>query len=77
MGYIIDGVYYRGKAKPELIKGKTSVNKQWDHDRQREDHQADIVQMYDRDGTVNREFVELYPEVAKDKGLIKEDTWDN
>lgn len=71
-GFIKDGVYYKGE--PDLTIFKDGVNGQykgWNHDRQREDHRADLVQPYTSDGKPNREFIDLYPEEAKNYGFIK------
>jgi len=67
MGFIgADGKYYPGKPKmAEIVPQKTSVWKQSDHDRQRQDHKADLVRPYLPTGEANPEFIELYPDLAE------------
>lgn len=67
MGYVdADGVYHKGEAKmAELVPNKTSVWKQSDHDRQRQDHKRDLIRPYNPDGTPNEEFILAYPEESK------------
>lgn len=70
MSYILDGKFYKGEVPlHEVSKKVQSTFKSWDHDRQREDHARDILQPYNKDGSVNEEFVEQYPEESKDYGL--------
>lgn len=67
MGYIgKDGQYHAEDAQmQDMVPGQTTSWKQSDHDRQRRDHQAELVQPWNNDGTVNDEFVSLYPEESK------------
>lgn len=70
-GYIVGGIYYKKPPRvQELKEGTQSTYKHWDHDRQRENHRKDLVQPHNRDGTVNQEFVTLYPEESKAYGFI-------
>lgn len=74
MGYILDGVYHKGNAPISDMMGSTrSGFKEWDHDRQREDHRAELVQPYNRDGSPNEDFIDIYPEESKQYGFIKEE----
>ena len=67
MGYIAsDGKYHSGSPKmADIVPTATSVWKQSDHDRQRQDHKADLVRPYLPSGEPNPEFIELYPEESK------------
>lgn len=67
MGFIgADGKFYSGQPKmASMVPQKTSVWKQSDHDRQRQDHKADLVRPYLPSGEPNPEFIELYPEESK------------
>jgi hypothetical protein len=74
MGQVVNGKYYPGK--PDLSKSRPVTNKMsdsWKHDDQRYEHRRDILQPYNKDGSVNDEFVEAYPSQAREHGLIKED----
>jgi hypothetical protein len=67
MGFIgADGKYYSGTPKmAQIVPQPTSVWKQSDHDRQRQDHKGELLRPYLPDGTPNPEFIELYPEESK------------
>jgi len=67
MGVIgADGKYYSGQPKlVELLPTGNSVWKQSDHDRQRREHKAELVEPYLRSGEPNPEFIELYPDLAQ------------
>ena len=70
-GYIIDGKYY--KKEPNLNSMQSlqqSTWKEWDHDRQRSDHAADIVQPY-KHGKPNQEFIDLYPQASIEYGFVQ------
>lgn len=72
-GYILDGKYY--KKEPNLSELQThqqSTWKEWDHDRQRNEHAADIVQPF-RGNKPNQEFIDLYPDAAQDYGFLPKD----
>lgn len=64
MGFIgADGKYYTGQPKmANIVPQKTSVWKQSDHDRQRQDHKRDLIRPYLPSGNPNPEFIENYPE---------------
>jgi hypothetical protein len=72
-GYVLNGKYY--KKQPDLSKLQSlqqSTWKEWDHDKQRQEHAADIVQPF-KQGKPNQEFIDLNPEAAKDYGFTKEE----
>lgn len=67
MGFIgANGKYYDGKPNmASMVPDRTTVWKQSDHDRQRQDHKADLVRPYLPSGEPNPEFIELYPDLAE------------
>lgn len=73
MGAIIDGIYYREAPKEtsqrvsSTVAGIADTNNK---DRQREEFAADLIQSHNPDGSVNEDFIEYYPEEAKQRGLI-------
>lgn len=74
MGAIIDGVYYPRATVNSLLHAKQqSTWKQHDHDRQRRDHAMELIQPYNRDGTVNDKFIEAMPEEARRYGFLPND----
>lgn len=72
MGYILNGIYYHDNlnGRPEIAADNITY-KVYDHDRQRENHGLDLIQPY-KDGKPNPEFIEHYPDEAKNYGFIKE-----
>lgn len=70
-GFIKDGVYYRGTLRGVATQGDQPLHKGWSHDRQREEHRADIVQPY-KDNQPNPEFIQLYPDQAAKYGFLKD-----
>lgn len=70
-GYIDgNGVYHKKVPKPATMVSADQVTyKHWSHDRQREEHRGDLVQPYNRDGTPNQQFIELYPEESNEYGM--------
>lgn len=68
MGYIdANGVYHHENVTmAEVVPRKTSVWKEADHDRQRADHAAELVQPRLSNGQPNPEFIRLYPDEARD-----------
>lgn len=67
MGYIRNGKFHSGNPPmQDMVPQPTSVWKNSDHDRQRADHKHELVQPYNRDGTVNDEFVTAYPAESKE-----------
>lgn len=70
-GYIHNGVYYKEDPDiAELRDEKAITDKQYQHDKQRLMHKRDLLQPY-KDGKPNPEFIEQYPEEAKNYGFIK------
>ncbi len=74
-GYVLNGVYYKAEEAPlHLMQApQQSTWKEWDHDRQRQEHAADIVQPF-KQGKPNQEFIDLYPEAAIDYGFVSNGT---
>lgn len=61
------GVIINGRLIPGKAPGPKQ-NSQWkaaDQDRQRTEHAADLVQPYNPDGTINKEFSWVYPEESR------------
>ncbi len=71
-GVIIDGVYYKNSPGTDMREMPTSMQKTWDHDLQREEHQVDIIQPY-KDGKPNEDFIEMYPEQSELYGFIEKE----
>ena len=73
MSYIDEyGEYHKGEQRATL-EPNSSQYKAWSHDRQRAEHQADLLQPYDRNGRPNAEFMEQYVEESKVNGMRWED----
>lgn len=70
IGYVLNGVYHKTTVVPlaQMNAVQQSTWKAADHDKQRFDHAADIVQPY-KNGKPNQEFIDLYPEAAVDYGF--------
>lgn len=64
MGFIgPDGTYYPGKPKmASMVPDRSTVWKHSDHDRQRQEHKAELLRPYLPNGDPNPEFIEQYPE---------------
>lgn len=70
-GYILNGVYYSGAVDSrDFVDGHASTDKEYSHDRQREEHRRDLIQPYQRDGSPNPEFVAQYPEESQTYGFL-------
>ena len=77
-GYIDPTGVYHKNEKPDISKLKNdraSLDKQYQHDRQREYHRRDTLQPYTRDGKPNPQFVEQYPQESKAYGFTKWNTY--
>jgi hypothetical protein len=72
LGYIRDGHYYKGTRENADNGPTSSLVKAGDHDDQRFMHQADLVQPYKADGSINPEFVDLYYEESKTYGFVSD-----
>lgn len=68
-GYILNGIYYDDEDLQKPSAESDSITyKVYDHDRQRENHRRDLIQPW-VNGKLNPEFVEQYPEEAKQYGF--------
>lgn len=65
-GSIIDGVYYPKGKKPRPNK-RAITDQRYEHDMQRAEHKRDLIQPY-KYGKLSDEFLEQYPEEAKQYG---------
>lgn len=72
MGFIKGNKYYKGEA-PNLNQEQTSTFRQHDHERQRKDHAKDLLQPYTPDGTPNQDYINAWPEGAKEYGFLPND----
>lgn len=65
IGVIINGDYrdlcYECKPLPQVSSGAA----RWDRSIDLEDHEHEIQQPYNSDGTINARFAKLYPKQAK------------
>lgn len=77
VGYVLNGKYYKTDKVPldKLQSQQQSTWKGWDHDRQRNEHAADIVQPY-KGGKPNQEFIDLYPDASVGYGFVPPDNPD-
>lgn len=63
---IIDGVYYKALcASCKPLPKVSSGHARWQRDIDVIDHEADIQQPYNSDGSINAKFAKLYPKQAK------------
>ena len=71
-GYIDEyGNYHKEIPDVSKLRNTTaSTDKEYDHDRQRENHRRDLLQPY-KNGEPNPEFIQQYPEESKSYGFIK------
>lgn len=68
-GFILNGVYLTEVPDVEALRDPHAVtDKQYSHDRQRENHRRDLLQPY-TNGKPNPEFIEQYPKEAKEYGF--------
>lgn len=63
---IVQGIYYQYicnscKARPQVSSGAARWNRTIDA----EDHEAEIQQPYNADGSINAGFAKMYPKQAK------------
>ena len=65
-GVIIDGVYYPQGEKPVVSK-RAITDKRYQQDMQRAEHKRDLIQPW-KQGKLNSEFIEQYPDEAKGYG---------
>ena len=74
MGVIIDGVYYPDKTPPEQQEPSTTlagIHEQGKFERIYEKHAHELIQPNNPDGTPNKDFIDYYPEDARNHGFIK------
>jgi hypothetical protein len=71
VGYVLNGVYHKKEPSLSLMQAQQqSTWKEADHDRQRREFAADIVQPF-KHGKPNQEFIDLNPEAAVDYGFVE------
>lgn len=63
-GYILNGIYIKNDQAPGTNLSSSATYKQYDHDRQREEHRIDLIQPW-VNGKPNEEFRIHYPEEAE------------
>lgn len=74
MGYLLNGKYHKGSPPMDKLKGRqNSTFQQHDHARQRKDFSREIIQPYNPDGTPNQDYIQAWPDGAKDYGFIPKD----
>lgn len=73
------GVIRNGKFYPDEAAAKQQRNTTLDNiaetnrlDREYENHAHDLIQPNNPDGTPNQDFIDYYPEDAKNHGMIPE-----
>lgn len=72
LGYIKDGKYVSATDEDTRIPIQTD-NPQFkagDHERQRKDFAKEIIQPYNKDGSINEDFINAYPDESKERGFI-------
>jgi len=72
MGYIKDGKYVTvtGDDPTFQVQANNPQFKAGDHDRQRKDFAKEIIQPYNKDGSINEDFINAYPDESRDRGFI-------
>lgn len=76
MSYIdAAGKYHKDSPTMQsVVPQATSVWRNSDHDRQRADHQWELIQPYLRNGEINPAFLEAYPDECREMyGLLPTD----
>lgn len=74
MGIIRNGKYYKDEQSVPEERSTTLENARDSHDtaRQYEAHAHHLIQPNNPDGSVNQDFIDYYPEDAKNHGFIPE-----
>lgn len=74
MGVIIDGEYYPGGAPKKLSISTTvaGIHESSTLSQTYRNHAHELIQPNKPDGTPNPDFIEYYPEDAKNHGLVPE-----
>lgn len=64
---IVNGVYYRNICDGCLVDANqvSSGHARWQRSTDLEDHEHEIQQPHNKDGSINARFAKLYPEQAK------------
>lgn len=66
MGYIYQGRYFKGKPPlHHMQNNQQSTYKQHEHWRQRKEYSREILQPFNKDGSLNQQFLEAYPQEAE------------
>lgn len=75
MGVIINGVYYPGEEPRKEVTGSTVSNMHKNHKLRTmaENHAHNLIQPRNQDGTPNQDFIDHFPEDAKNYGFIKDE----
>ena len=66
------GRYVKGQ-RAAVVEANSSQYKAYSHDRQRAEHQWELLQPYDRNGRPNAAFMEAYPDESAHNGMKWED----
>lgn len=74
MGTIRNGKYYKDEQPVHDERSTTLENARESHSvaRQYEQHAHNLIQPNNPDGTVNQDFIDYYPDDAKNHGFIPE-----
>lgn len=74
MGVIRNGVYYPDEAAEKISRGSTldGIHEQNTLEREYENHAHNLIQPHNPDGTPNQDFIDYFPEDAKNHGMIPE-----
>lgn len=72
MGTIVNGVYYPDRKPEERSRSTTvsGIHEQNKIDRIYRKHAHELIQPNNPDGTPNKDFIDYYPEDAKNHGMI-------
>lgn len=65
IGIIVEGKYSKVCADCKPLPQISSGHARWERGVDLEDHEAEIMQPYNADGTINARFAKLYPKQAK------------
>ena len=74
MGVIRDGKYYPDESAKKINRGSTlnGIREANSLDREYENHAHNLIQPHNPDGTPNQDFIDYFPEDAKNHGMIPE-----
>ncbi len=73
VGFVDEYGQYHKERVPVGILPDSSQFKAWSHDRQRAEHQWELLQPY-KNGKPNPDFIEAYPEESKVNGMRWQET---